>query len=327
MSTNEGWPAGIEARPIDKADAPAWAELLAAKEKADSEGENYDADDLLEELADPKLDAARDTIGLWSGGELIGYGVVRGPDLVLDVHRVRTEGTVHPQWRRHGIGSALLPWLVRRAGEFHRERQPGTTGEINTGVITTNAGAEALLTGAGFEKCRYFFDMTRPFDQPITELPAPEGLRLVGFSPEYDEPLRLAHNEVFLDHWGSTPKDAESWKTWFTGSRAFRGNLSYLVLDGDEIVTYTLGYEYVADTEATGIREVYVGQVGTKRSHRGRRLAAVALSRVMAEAERAGFQRASLGVDAENPTGALGLYEHLGFTTKSTWATYRLPIT
>ncbi|WP_237706697.1 GNAT family N-acetyltransferase [Kribbella flavida] len=325
MST-EGWPAGLVARPIDRADADAWAELLAAKEKVDAEGENYDADDLLEELADPKLDAARDTVALWSGEQMVGYGVARTPDVVVDVHRVRTEGAVHPQWRGRGIGAALVDWLGRRAAELHAERQPGAVGEINTGAISTNTGAEQLLSGAGYEKCRYFFHMLRPFATPIVEPATPEGLRLVAYTPEYDEPLRLAHNEVFLDHWGSSPKSPESWKTWFTGSRAFRPALSYLVLDEDEIVAYALGYEWVADTEATGIREVYVGQVGTRRTHRGRGLAGVALARVMTEAATTGFQRASLGVDAENPTGALGLYERLGFATEHTFVTYRKPL-
>ena len=34
--------------------------------------------------------------------------------------------------------------------------------------------------------------------------------------------------------------------------------------------------------------------------------------------------RAGLGVDADNPTGALGLYESLDFAVHSKWVTYRL---
>ena len=45
------------------------------------------------------------------------------------------------------------------------------------------------------------------------------------------------------------------------------------MLDGEKIVAYALGYEYEADTEATGIRELYIGQVGTRRDYRGRGLA------------------------------------------------------
>jgi ribosomal protein S18 acetylase RimI-like enzyme len=152
------------------------------------------------------------------------------------------------------------------------------------------------------------------------------GTRLVPFDLSMDEALRLTHNEVFLDHWGSTPKDEESWKTWFTGARAFRAGSSYLVLDGETIAAYVLGYEWEADTAATGVRELYIGQVGTRRSHRGRGLARAGLAKVLTEATSAGYQRASLGVDADNPTGALGLYESLGFVVNKKWVTYRLPL-
>jgi mycothiol synthase len=320
------WPGGVEARPIDKSDTAAWAELLAAREKVDQEGENYDADDLLEELSDPKLDAARDTIGLWSDGEMVGYGTVYTPSDVVDVHRIRTEAATRPDWRGRGLGSALLTWVIRRAGELHAELRPDVAGEINTSAISTNTGADALLKSFGFEECRYFFHMRRPLDTPVPEVPVPGGLRLVPFDASMNETLRIIHNEVFLDHWGSVPKDPDSWRVWFTGSRAFRGGSSYLLLDGDQIVAYVLGYEYVADTEATGVRELYVGQVGTRRSHRGRGLARIVLARVMAEAARAGYQRVSLGVDADNPTGALGLYERLGFTVVTKTITYRLPL-
>jgi mycothiol synthase len=327
MGTTQGWPAGIEARPIEKADAAAWAELLAAKEKADQEGENYDADDLLEELDDPKLNAATDTLGLWAQGQLVGYGKVSGPDEVVDVDRVFAEGCVRPDWRGKGVGDALMSWLIPRATALHQERHPEAPGEVGTGAISTNTSAHRLFTSRGFEPCRYFFHMQRDLGaDPVPESPVADGLRLVGFDPSYDEALRVAHNEVFGDHWGSTPRDADSWKTWFTGSRAFRAAQSYLVLDGERIAAYVLGYEYVADTAATGIKELYIGQVGTRRDYRGKGAARAALARVMSIAQEADFKRVSLGVDAENPTGALGLYEKLGFRTKTKSISYRRAI-
>jgi ribosomal protein S18 acetylase RimI-like enzyme len=302
------WPEGIEARPIDKGDADAWAELLAAKEKADQEGENCDAQDLIDELKDPHLDPAVDTIGLWADGRMIAYGKLRASNAVIDIDRVGTEGTVHPEWRRRGIGTALTPWLIKRAGELHAAKHPEAPGEVTSNRISTNVAAERLFQKFGFEERRYFFDMKRALDQPAPEVALEDGLRLVPFDLSMDETLRLTHNQVFLDHWGSTPKDPDSWKTWFTGARAFRGGSSYVVLDGDTIAAYVLGYEYEADTEATGIRELYIGQVGTLKSYRGRGLARVTLAKVLTEAAQAGYQRSALGVDADNPTGALGLY-------------------
>jgi mycothiol synthase len=315
------------ARAIEDADTAAWAELLAAVENADHTGENYDADDLIDELVDPKLNSATDTIGLWSDGMMVGYGKVSGPDEVIDVHRVFAEGCVHPQWRGRGLGGSLMTWLTDRATDMHQERHPEALGEVGTFAISTNSSALKLFAARGFEACRYFFQMERHLGaEPVPTSPVADGLRLVEFDPTYDEALRLTHNDVFLDHWGSTPKDPETWKTWFTGSRAFRAAQSYLVLDGERIAAYVLGYEYVADTAATGIRELYVGQVGTRRDYRGRGAARAALARVMTVAEDAGFRRVSLGVDAENPTGALGLYETVGFQTKHQQIRHRLPI-
>ena len=44
------------------------------------------------------------------------------------------------------------------------------------------------------------------------------------------------------------------------------------------------------------------------------------------EAAQAGYERAGLGVDADNPTGALGLYESLGFTVQSKFISYSRPL-
>ena len=320
------WPEGIEARPIDKGDADAWAELLAAKEMVDQEGENYDAQDLVDELEDPHLDPAVDTIGLWADGRMVGYGKLHASEAVVDLDRVGTEGTIHPEWRRRGLGTALMPWLINRAGELHAAKHPEAPGEVTSGRISTNVGAERLFQQFGFVERRYFFDMKRELDQAVPKVALGDGLRLVPFDTSMDEALRQVHNDVFRDHWGSTPKDPDSWQTWFTGARAFRGGSSYVVLDGETIASYVLGYEYEADTEATGIRELYIGQVGTVKSYRGRGLAHVTLAKVLAKAAEVGYQRSGLGVDADNPTGALGLYERLGYSVSSKWISYGLPL-
>jgi len=320
------WPEGIEARSIDTGDADAWAELLAAKEIIDQEGENYGPQDLLDQLNDPHVDAALDTIGLWADGRMVAYGKAHAAESVIDVDRVRTDGTVHPQWRRRGVGTALMHWLIERAAELHAVKHPDAPGEVGNSAISTNIGADRLLQKFGFEECRYFFDMKRSLDLAVPQVQLADGVRLVPFDMSMDEALRATHNEVFLDHWGSTPKDEESWKIEVTGARAFRGGSSYLVLDGQTIAAYVLGYEWEADTAVTGIKELYIGYLGTRRSHRGRGLARAALAKVLTEAAHSGYQRAGLGVDANNPTGALGLYESLGFSVHSKWVTYRLPL-
>ena len=319
-------PAGFDARAIETGDAEAWAGLLAAKERVDQDGVSFSPADLVDELNDPHLDAALDTIGVWAGRQMVAYATLRAADSVVDVDRVRGEGAVHPEWRRRGLGTALMPWLIQRAAELHVGRYPDVPGEVSNSAISTNVGADRLLHRFAFQPCRYFFDMKRSLLHAVPEIPRAEGLQVVPFDSSMDEILRVTHSEVFADHWGETPVDEATWKAWFTSARAFRAGLSSLVLDGGSIAAYVLGYEWQADTDATGIREVYIGQVGTRRSYRRRGLARMALAMVLTQAAQVGYERAALEVDADNPTGALGLYQSLGFSVHSKSVMYHLAL-
>ena len=140
------WPEGIEARSIEAGDADAWAKLLAAKEKIDQEGENYGPQDLIDQLNDPHLDAALDTIGLWAEGRMVAYGKAHAAESVIDVDRVRTEGTVHPHWRRRGVGTALMHWLIERAAALHRASTRMPQGRSATAPLARTSERTACCT-------------------------------------------------------------------------------------------------------------------------------------------------------------------------------------
>jgi mycothiol synthase len=313
-------------RPITVADAAEWAALLAAAEKVDGTGENYDVDDLLEELADPALDAERDTVAAFAGDEMVAYGLTRGSSLVRDVHRVQAEGCVRPDHRRAGLGRDVLERTASRAAELHRRQHPDLPGELHVYTYDTNAGVAALVRGHAMRPVRYWYDMQRDLAEPPPAAPAPAGLRMVGFDPAMDEALRRARNHAFADHWGSVERDESSWKQWFTGSRAFRPATSFAMLDGDEVASLLLSYEFEANTAASGVREAWVGQIGTRPAWRGRGVASALLTEALTAYAAAGYERAALSVDTGNPTGALGLYERCGFVTRKRCTTYARPL-
>ena len=70
------WPEGIAARPIVLDDADALAELRAAIEKVDDEGEHEDAEDVRDWLRHPWFDGPHGSIGLWSGDRLAAWAVI-----------------------------------------------------------------------------------------------------------------------------------------------------------------------------------------------------------------------------------------------------------
>lgn len=305
--------------PLRRADVPALTELMAAAEAVDQADENYDEDDVIEEFLSGLIDLEADTRLVWSGGQLLGYASLFGQRRVHEVHSVWLSGTVHPQHRRRGLGRQLLRWQFERAEQLHVQRHPTVLANLMCGVSEANVGLAALARDEGLEELRFWFEMVRPLENPDPPLPPvrpAQGVRIQPYGVGRDEEVRQAHNIAFRGHFGSTERDPEEWGSYFTGSRAFRPDLSLLAVQDDdraEIAGYLLAYVYAADVEASGRREVYIGQIGTLPEFRGRGIGSALMATALAQWSEAGHQEAFLGVDTANGTGALGLYERAGY--------------
>lgn len=307
-------------RPMRREDVPALTALMAAAEAVDQMDENYDEDDVVEHFMSGLIDLEADTRLIWAGEELIGFAEVFGQRRVREVHSVWIGGTVRPDHRRQGLGRQLLSWQLARAERLHAERHPTVAANVMCGVAETNIGLAALAKAAGLEEIRFWFDMLRSLEDPAQPLPAlrsAAGVRIEAYDTGRDEEVRQAHNTTFRGHFGSTERDPEEWNGYFTGSRAFRPDLSLLAIEDDErasIAGYLLAYVYEADVAAKGKREVYIGQIGTLPDFRGRGVGSVLMATGLADWAEVGHQEVYLGVDAANETGALGLYERAGFS-------------
>jgi len=80
-------------------------------------------------------------------------------------------------------------------------------------------------------------------------------------------------------------------KEWdhFTSLGAFRPALSFLTYSEGEAVGVIVGFEFGAYAEETGIRDLYIPLIGTRRAARKRGIASALLRKVLTEAKAAGF--------------------------------------
>jgi ribosomal protein S18 acetylase RimI-like enzyme len=251
----------------------------------------------------------------WAGDRLVAFGWIKTQPGTAGLHKVELWGGVRPSHRGRGIGTELLGRQLARAAAIAGTLAPGLPVEARMEAGSGQEDAARLAARHGFAPVRTFLELARPLALPLPEPAPPPGLALQGWAARWDVPTRAAHTEAFAGSWGSEPRTVEEWRQWYTGHRAFRPDESALLVDDrGEVQAFALCAAYPQDW-ASEPRELWINSVGTRPAWRGQGAARAVLAAVLVAAARAGdgFERAILGVDRENPTGALGLYASLGF--------------
>ncbi|SER15063.1 GNAT family N-acetyltransferase [Lentzea albida] len=311
-------------RPLTTADIPEVAALYNAAEAVDDTGELLSEEDFAESFREADLPGG--SVAVFAGESLAAYGLVVLRDNPVGTHRVRLDGLVHPEFRRRGIGTRLLPRLAELARVLHVSRHPGMPLTVCTMAESRSAGHVALVEELGFQADRHFYELEVALGESLAQAPIPSGYEIVPFSAARGEEVRLVCNAAFARHWGSVERSPQEWAASFTDSPRFVPESSFLALSQGAVVGFVLARHYPVVEEMTGVRELWIGDVGTLDEHRGRGVASALLSRTLARAGEKGYQRAGLSVDTANPTGALGLYERAGFGVARTWIDYGLPV-
>jgi mycothiol synthase len=233
-----------------------------------------------------------------------------------------TWGQVHPDWRRRGLGTALLRWLEDRQGRVAATHPAGLERRLQSWANESEAGRLALLEGHGYRIARYDYEMERPNLDDIPDLPLPDGIQLRAAREEDLRRFWETEVEVFRDHWGAIDDSEASFEQMRADPRRDI-RLWVVAWQGDEIVGQVLNR---IDREANaelGLQRGWVNSVGVRRAWRRRGIARSLVAESLRVLRDAGMTTAGLGVDAENANGALGVYESVGFAVARTERVYR----
>ena len=96
--------------------------------------------------------------------------------------------------------------------------------------------------------------------------------------------------------------------------------------DGDEVAGVVQNWIWPEENAHLGVARGWLEHISVRRPWRRRGLARAITAEALRRLAAAGMTDAMLGVDADNPTGALGLYEGLGFDVEQRSQIYRLPL-
>lgn len=268
----------------------------------------------------------RDLQGLEIDGRLVGLARHTWRERPAVVNH-RLEVYVRPEVRRQGLGTRLLEWAEARARESALEPHGiaiGKARQYGAAASDVLPATAAFAAARGYVPYRHHADMRRPLADPIRDAPLPAGIEVRPVLPEHHRAIWDADEEAFRDHWDHA-EPVEGDYERFYGDPDIDTSLWQIAWDGDEVAGLVLNGIYRHENEQTGEHVGWLDSVATRRPWRGRGVAAALIARSLHVLRERGMDIAALGVDTENPTGALGLYESFGFRPKQRWTFYRKP--
>jgi mycothiol synthase len=238
----------------------------------------------------------------------------------IGVHFV--EGFVRPAWRRRGLGRAMLRWTEARALAVARVDGRPPSRALMSWPDETQVGAVALYDSEGYERVRHGFQMVRNLSEPIPELDLPAGLEVRPVTTTDHRRIWDADTEAFQDHWNPSEPVDDDFTRWFANPD-LDTSLWQVAWDGDEVAGSVMSFVYREENAALGISRGWFDHVSVRRPWRRRGVASALMVRAMHTLRERGIAEAALGVDAESLTGALGVYEGLGFRRVQTSIGFR----
>ncbi len=308
-----------------EADYEAMADVIEGSKAVDGIERTVSAEEIAEQYKHlVNCDPYRDMLLVEIQGQVVGYSRVwwqRGKgEKRLYVHFA----SLLPEWRGMGLRRAMLRHSERRLRQIAADQPGAGPRYFECWAADTEEHWETLLRSHGYEAVRYGFDMLRPALESIPVVPLPEGLEVRRVQSKDYRTVWEAAKEAFRDEWEHSEDDwsDDQFERW-QKEPIFQPELWQVAWDGDEVAGMVLTFVDRKENEEYGRQRGYTEGICVRRPWRRRGLARALIARSLDVLKNQGMTEAALGVDAENPNGALRLYQSLGFSKVKSGAVYR----
>jgi mycothiol synthase len=248
----------------------------------------------------PEVEFPADVFLAERDGRIVGYADVIpfGNTSWLDVRATDSEAY-----------DPLLDAATARGAEHDKQH-------IRAFALDRDAEAKAAIERAGYRLIRYGFRMVKELAGGLQEPQWPSGYTVRSYRDGDAQVFYRVHQDSFADTWEFTAEPFEPWVHWFMGAQ-FQPEHWFLVESAGEPAAIAICRIAEAE-ELTG----WVRILGVLPAHRRRGLALALLQHVFRHFAELGMNRVVLGVDGENPTGAVALYERAGMSILRRNVTY-----
>jgi mycothiol synthase len=310
-----------------EADYPAMSAVISGSKDADGHEWAHTFEDIARNYRHlAELDPERDMLFAEVEGRVIGYSRVWWSQEDEGTRLYRQFVHLLPEWRVDGLRRAMLRHNERRLREVAAGHPDDGPRFFEAFASATETDWATLLRSESYQGVRYGFEMVRPDLENIPDLPLLDGLEVRPVEPEHIPQIWAAAKEAFRDHWGFCEEEWDRELAEWQEAPTFQPHLWQVAWDGDQVAGMVQNFVNEAENEEYGRKRGYTEGISVRRPWRRQGVAKALIAHSFRLMKELGMEEAALGVDADNPNGALQLYRSMGFQEVKRHTTYRKPL-
>jgi mycothiol synthase len=297
------------------------AELINFCKTADNLEDFISAEEVEHEYNSPDFNIEQD-LRLWEDdqGQLCAVAQCWMPEReeTVDAH---VWFSIQPNLRGIGIEADIFDWAETRSRVEATMR--GLPAKLRAGSRSDQVTRLELLKQQGFTSDREFYRMARSLVDEIPVPQFPEGFTVRPLKAETEvEAWVELFNQSFIDHWNFIPLTVSDRLHWMKDS-SYQPDLDLVAVAPDGTLAafcYNLIHQH--ENQHLGRLEGWIADLGTRRGFRRLGLGRAMLLSGLHALKAKGMDTAVLGVDSENPSGALKLYQSVGFQLRYSFISF-----
>ena len=299
-------------RVATKADAKAIAELANEHElSVDSKSSLFSeqrALDFISGYIDPSV------------AYLVSIGDEPAFSAVINLHPDSVTGRyytdVYARPRLENLENVVL-WAIELADSQHADW------DIRPGVNSLDKRLQSAWAKHGFEFLRRYYTMRmRVSTTPTIRQIQGVEIRSIDISnPDQVALWHLLHQNSFSNHFGFAPRELEKWRELVQDSATDPNGVFFAFKNGQPVGFCQCNDEYVEDNRG------FINLIGVTLENQGTGSGEALLQTGISYCITKGYDSVELNVDTGNESGALKLYEKVGFKPESSWIQMQRPRT
>jgi ribosomal protein S18 acetylase RimI-like enzyme len=206
-------------------------------------------------------------------------------------------------------------WAIELADSQHADW------DIRPGVNSLDQRLQSAWTKHGFEFLRRYYTMrmkisTAPSIRQVQDLE----IRAIDISNSDQIALwHQLHQNSFSKHFGFAPRELEKWRELVQDSAADPNGVFFAFKNGEPVGFCQCNDEYVEDNRG------FINLIGVTLENQGTGIGEALLQTGISYCITKGYDSVELNVDTGNESGALKLYEKVGFKAESSWIQLHRP--